>query len=148
MTSTQSRDLKIYEITNRNTGEKRYSVSDNAQNACKQLGWLIGDCYVNEQKPKYQHGKKRTPDLLFRVPCQVCPYQYAECKKVAGDNCPCQPETPDVKEWLNQATQAHLCLHVGSELAKKDHQLHQKWCPIEQAIEELAPKIQRLPTNQ
>ena len=38
--------MPLYEIHNRVTKEMGRVECDNAQDACKALGWLIGDCYV------------------------------------------------------------------------------------------------------
>ena len=40
--------MKTYRITNRITKEIVMVVANSAQEACQQLGWLIGDCYVEE----------------------------------------------------------------------------------------------------
>lgn len=140
MSETGDQELKIYEIINQTTGEKSYQPATTAQDACKQAGWLIGDCYVNEQKPR----RKPVPDhdtlILVKIPCQVCPFQYAECKKPAEAECLCQPNSPELQEWLKQISQAHLCDYAGRELTKKDYNLGQKWLPIEDAIKELSPK--------
>ncbi|GAI43779.1 unnamed protein product, partial [marine sediment metagenome] len=48
MTTPEAQDLKIYELTNKTTGHKHFSVSTNPQDACKQAGWLIDDCFIVE----------------------------------------------------------------------------------------------------
>ncbi len=140
MSQNRDQDLKIYEITNRDTGIRRFEAATNAEDACKQAGWLIGNCYVNEQKPRMKPVPDHNPLALVKILCQVCPYQYAECRKPASEECPVRPNTPELGEWLKQATQAHLCDYVGQNLAKKDYQLGQKWLTIEAAIKELALK--------
>ena len=132
--------LKIYKVTNRTTGEKSYQPATNAEDACKQAGWIIGDCYVNPQKPRYKPVPDHEGLTLVKVPCQICPYQYGECKKPTTEECPTQPTAPELQEWLKQAAQAHLCPYQGQDLNKKDYKLSQKWVTIEQAIKELAPK--------
>ena len=139
--------LKIYEITNRTTGEKHYLVSDNAQDACKQAGWLIGDCFIVEQKPSRKPSSDNHTHLLVKIPCRLCSYQYAECVSPPGEQCPCRPDTPDLNEWLKQVAKAHLCPHVGEQLEKQDYDLSQKWVTIEQAINELSPQPSPSPTN-
>jgi hypothetical protein len=140
-------ELKIYEITNRTTGKKHYSVSDNAQDACKQAGWSIGDCFVHEQKPRRKPVPDHEPLLLVKIPCRVCSYQYAQCANPPGEQCPCRPDTPDLNEWLKQVAKAHLCPHVGKKLAKVDYDLGQKWETIEQAIKDLSPQPSPAPPN-
>ncbi|MBA7563525.1 hypothetical protein ES708_05184 [subsurface metagenome] len=137
MSETEAQELKIYELTNKDTGERHLSVSTNAQDACKQAGWLIGDCYVNQQKPKRKAGGDGHSALMVKIPCLTCPFQYAECRKPATEECPTRPSAPELQNWLKQATEAHLCDYVGQELSKIDYQLGQKWLPMEQAIEEL-----------
>ncbi len=74
-------ELKIYEVTNRDTGERHLAVSYNAQDACKQAGWLMGDCFIVEQKPT----RKPTPDgetgLLYKVPCRLSKKDYHSNRK-------------------------------------------------------------------
>lgn len=137
MSETETQELKIYEVTHRVTGQKHYAVSDNADNACKQAGWLIGDCFIVEQKPKRKPIGDNHSALLVKIPCQVCPFQYAECRKPAEADCPTQPNAPELQEWLKQAAQAHLCDYYGQELSQTDYHLNQKWVPMEQAIKEL-----------
>jgi len=138
MSDNGHQGLKIYVVTNKVTGQKHHSVSDNAQDACKQADWPIGDCFVVEQKPQRKAGKDEQTGLLVKIPCQVCPFQYAECKKPAESDCPVQPNAPELTEWLKQAAQAHLCDYYGQELSHTDYQLGQKWLPMEKAIEELS----------
>ena len=142
-----SKELKIYEITNRTTGEKHYVVSDNAQDACQQAGWLIGDCFVFEQKPRRRPMSHPEPLTLYKIPCRVCFYQYGECVNPPGEQCPCRPDSPDLNEWLKQVAKAHLCPHVGEQLKSQDYDLAQKWVTIEQAIKELSPQQSPAPPN-
>jgi len=137
MSQTNDQELKIYEATHRVTGEKHYVVSHNADEACKQAGWLIGDCFVVAQKPQRKARGDNHSALLVKIPCQVCPFQYGECRKPAQTECPVQPNAPDLQEWLKQAAQAHLCDYYGQELSETDYHLNQKWLPMQQAIEEL-----------
>lgn len=139
MPTPKQRGGKIYEVTNRNTGEKRISVATNAQDACTHLGWQIGDCYVYETKPTRPKGSPITTGLLVHIPCRVCFYQYAECRLPTGQQCPCKPTSPELKEWVKQALEAHKCIHVGQSLRHKDYELQQKWLPLSQAVEELTP---------
>lgn len=37
---------KLYKIRNRITGEEIVVGADSAQEACKTLGWMIGNCHV------------------------------------------------------------------------------------------------------
>ncbi len=137
MSQTNDQELKIYEISNRDTGEKHFAASYSAEEACKQAGWLIGDCFIREEKPKRKARGDNHSALLVKVPCQVCPFQYGECKKPDTEACPTRNEAPDLLEWSKQAALAHLCPFIGEVLTKKDYQNHQKWLPMVQAIEEL-----------
>ncbi len=146
MSTPEAKDYKIYEVTLRATGEKSYQAATNAEDACKQAGWLTGDCFIVEQKPR----RKPVPDqetiLLVKVPCQTCPFQYAECKKPPDQDCITRPEAPELQDWLKQATEAHLCPFIGKGLRKKDYFLGQKWVRMEEAILELSRKTFS-PTN-
>ncbi|MBA7579300.1 hypothetical protein ES708_21170 [subsurface metagenome] len=137
MSQTLETEKKLYEITNRTTGHKQLSVSDNAQDACEQAGWNIGDCFVVEVKPKRKAGKDGHSDLMVKIPCQTCPFQYGECLSPAEVECPVSRDTPDIHEWTKRVLEAHHCDYVGVELSKTDHQAKQKWCSMEQAIREL-----------
>ena len=137
MSETNTHELKIYEVTNTVTGQKSYAVGVNQMDVCRQLGWKIGDCFIREEKPKRKARGDDHSALLVKIPCQVCPFQYAECKKPAEAECPAQPNAPELQEWLKQAAQAHLCDHYGQELSNTDYHLGQKWVPMEQAIREL-----------
>ena len=137
MSINQDQELKIYELTNKNNGEKSYQAATTAEDACKQAGWLIDDCYVNPQNWQYHHNSKAGSQLRYKIPCQVCPFQYAECLRPADNECLVRPNAPELKQWLAQASEAHLCDYAGQELSEKDYHLNQKWIPLEQAIEEL-----------
>ncbi|MBA7656318.1 hypothetical protein ES703_64242 [subsurface metagenome] len=138
MSTNGYQELKTYELTNKNTGQKRYAVGVNQQDCCRQIGWLIGDCFIVEHKPIRKAGKDEHSALLVKIPCQVCPFQYAECRKPAEAECPVRPNAPEFKEWLGQALEAHRCDYYGQELSHTDYRLSQRWLPMEQAIVELA----------
>jgi len=137
MTQTNEKELKIYEVSNRITGEKHYSVSDNTEEACKQAGWPQCDCFIVDVHKKYTAAGRAEITTLVKIPCQICPFQYGECKKPATEDCPVQPTAPELKEWLKQAAQAHLCDYYGEALDKNDYLKRQKWLPMDKAIEEL-----------
>jgi len=140
MNPSDTKEVKLYEIINRSSGQKSYQPASNAEDACSQAGWLPGDCFILEQKPRRKSAPGQEEKLLVRIPCHICPFQYCECRKLDSDDCPIQPTSPELKEWLKQATAAHLCDFVGQLLTKKDHRLGQKWLPLEEAIHELTPK--------
>ncbi len=140
MSQTHETEKKLYEVTNRDTGEKHYSISDNAQDACQQVGLSIGDCFVIHQKPKRRAIGDSHSALLVKIPCQVCPFQYGECLSPAEAECPVSRDTPDIHEWTKRVLEAHRCDYVGVELSKNDHQARVKWCPMEQAIVELTQR--------
>lgn len=138
MSSNVESNLRIYEVSNRITGEKSYQAAKTTEDACKQTGWHIGDCFVNTQKPRHHHKDKGESELLVKIPCLTCPFQYAVCRKPATEECPTRPSAPELQNWIKQATEAHLCGYVGAELSKTDYHLGQKWLPMEQAIKELS----------
>lgn len=138
MTNTEAQELKIYEVANKNSGEKRKVAGVNQMDCCRQLGWKIGDCFIVEVKPISRRTGKDKFETLVCIPCQVCPFQYAECIKPPEIDCASRPEAPELQEWLKQVAKAHLCLYVGVAINKVDYFVQQKWCPIEQAIVELA----------
>ena len=137
MSQNGDQELKIYEVTHRETGEKSYQAAQTAEDACKQAGWLIGDCFIREEKPKRKARGDNHSAMLVKIPCQVCPFQYAECRKPATEECPTRPTAPELQNWIKQATESHLCNHIGQELSQTNYHLGQKWVPIKQAIEEL-----------
>ncbi|MBA7714342.1 hypothetical protein ES703_123362 [subsurface metagenome] len=138
MNTSEAKELKLYEVTHRATGEKHFTVDHNAQDACSQAGWAIADCYVIEQKPLAKLDKHERAILFVKVPCQVCSYQYAECNKPDDAECPTRPQTPDLTEWLRQTSKAHLCPHAGQDLAKRDYHNRLKRVSLQQAINELS----------
>jgi len=137
MSKTESKELKIFELTNKNNGEKHYLAGVNQMDCCRQLGGKIDDYFIVEQKPSYRHGNKEGKELLVRIPCQVCPFQYAECIKPPEAECVSRPLSPDLQEYLKQTCKSHLCIYVGQSLTKQDYFVQQKWCPMEKAIVEL-----------
>jgi len=140
MSEKNGENLSIYEITNRTTGSKHFVADTNAQAACEQLGWLIGDCYVNLQKPQSHWTKEAGVLRLVKIPCRICPLQYAECTKPLQLVCPIRPSSPELQSWLKQAAKARLCPYVGVSLSKKDHEKAQKWVKKDTAVKELTPK--------
>ena len=140
MSNTESQELKIYEVYNRSTGEKHYSVATNTLDACSLAGWQIRDCFVVEVKPRHKPVPGQETLLLVAIPCQTCPFQYGECRKLPDKECPCQLESHNLREWWRQAAKAHLCEYFGQQLKRNDYNLHQKWCPMDKAIAELTHK--------
>lgn len=55
--------MKQYRIMNRISKEWYECGAESAQEACKQAGWLIGDCWVRAYSPKGSGGWK-TPEEL------------------------------------------------------------------------------------
>jgi hypothetical protein len=43
-------DYKTYFVENRVTREHRIVRAYSAQEACENVGWLIGDCYIKERE--------------------------------------------------------------------------------------------------
>lgn len=140
MNPSDKNEVKLFEITNRSSGKKSYQPASNAADACSQAGWLPCDCFVVELKPTRKAAPGQEEKLLVRIPCCTCPFQYCECRKLIADSCPIQPTSPELADWLKQASAAHLCDFTGQLLTKKDHSLCQKWLPLEEAIHELTPK--------
>lgn len=126
MTKHKAQELQTYELINKATGKKHISLSDTPQNACKQAGWQIDDCSVRDvsSPPTQDHNPLRLAD--FKIPCQVCPYQYGECTKPAEARCPARTNTPNLSEWMKQVMRAHLCQYTGVALTEKNYHQHQK----------------------
>jgi len=141
MNTTENTELKVYEVTHKLTGEKRFEAAIDAEDACKQAGWLIADCFAMAQKPRHHPVPDQETMLLVAIPCQTCSFQYAECRKPPDKDCPCRPNTPDLKQWLAEAATAHLCDFVGKVLTIKDYNLQRKWLPMDKAIAELSHKV-------
>ena len=51
---TKERPMKTYRVTHRRTRDCALADATNAQDACKQLGWQIGDCHVELLTPRDQ----------------------------------------------------------------------------------------------
>jgi len=143
-----SNELQIYEVTNRLTGIKSYQAATNAEDACKQAGWLIGDCYVVAQTPQRPRKAYNNRGLLVHLPCKACPYQYSECTKPGNEICPHQPDSPELSQWLKQVSHAPSCPHKGTDLTAKDYRLGQKWLPLAEALTELSSKPSTITPNQ
>ena len=143
----EAEELKLYEVTHRATGESHFAVSNTAYDACVQAGWVIGDCYVVEQKPIAKYDKHERAILFVKIPCRVCPYQYTACNKPPEAKCPTQPETPELNQWLKEISKAHLCPHAGQDLGKRDYQKRLKRVPLEEATNELSTKPPLPPPN-
>ncbi len=147
MNNPEAQELKLYEVMNKNTGERHFAVSYNAQDACLQAGWLIGDCYVVEQKPLAKYHKKQLTRLLVKIPCRVCPYVFTDCNKPDNTDCPVRLDTQDLNEWLKETSKASICLYTGEHLSNRDYQIRLKTTTLAQAIKELSPKLPPLPPN-
>ena len=133
MGETPTEGMKLYEVTNRITGEKRLTAANTAQQACELHGWMIGDCFVILYRTRTGQYRGEPHGDLVAVPCEVCPYQYAECIKPVGTECPVTSDVPDLQEWLKKISLAHLCLHVGEDMGKTNHRLHRKLTPFAEA---------------
>lgn len=142
-----NQELKLYEVTNRNTGEKHYTIDSNAQDACLQAGWLIADCYIIEQQPIRKYDKHQRSTLLVKIPCHICSYQLTECNKPNDTDCPIQPQTSDLHQWLDEIAKSRLCHYVGHHLAPHDYQTWLKRVSLDEAIKELTPKAPPTPPN-
>lgn len=140
MNTPEATDLKIYEINNRETGEKSYQPATTAEDACKQAGWLIGNCFVIEVKPQRKPTGDGHSALMVKIPCHTCPYRYAICLKPDAEECPVQSTATELQEWLKQIAQARLCEFVGEELTRADYYKQQKWLKFHYAIKELTPQ--------
>ncbi|GAI63965.1 unnamed protein product [marine sediment metagenome] len=145
MNTPEAQELKLYEVSNRNTGQRHYAVDYNAQDACLQTGCQIGDCYVVEQKPIAKYDKKQLTRLLVKIPCHVCPYVSSDCNKPDNADCPVRLDTQDLNEWLKETSKASICLYTGEHLSNRDYQNRLKTTTLEQAIKELSPKLPPLP---
>lgn len=140
MSKRKPKDINIYDIDNRNTGECAHLPGTSAEDACKHTGWLIEDCFIVEQRPRYKPVPHHEALLLVKIPCRTCPFQYAECLRNDTEECPVQHDAPQVTEWLKQVAQAHLCSYIGKGLRHIDYNLGRKWVKLDEAIKELTPK--------
>lgn len=134
MNQNENQELKIYELTDKATGRTHISVSDTAQDACKQAGWLIGDCLVSLHYPLVKPTKNGHFKPMVWMPCQVCPYQYGECTKPPEAQCSVQHNAPNLNEWLIQVAAAHLCEYTGEKLTERDYTQRRKWTSYEETI--------------
>jgi len=140
MTGEPTSTSKLFEVTNKTTGEQYYAVTDNPDDACQQAGWPVADCFVYEQTPRPRHEGNRKPQYYVKIPCQTCPYQYAECLKPEYTDCPIRQTDTDFNTWRKRALQAHLCNFTGHTLTKTDYQKGQKLVKLSVAITELTAK--------
>lgn len=140
MNTPEAQELKLYQVNHRITGERHYAVDYNAQDACSQSGWAIGDCYVIEQKPITKYDKHDRAIMLVKIPCHVCPYHYAECIKLADSECPIRPDTTDPDQWNNEISKVRLCPHTGEDLSKSDYEKRLKRVSLDEAVKELSAK--------
>ncbi len=130
--------VRIWKATNVLSGICVHVPATNAQNVIDGLGWQLGETFIIVLEPTLHHDPGEKDELKVKVPCQVCPYQYAQCVIPKEETCPVVTPAPDIKAWLKQVATAHLCSHEGHSLSKKDHQLHQVWLSTESAIALLA----------
>lgn len=147
MTNPEAETQKIYEVTLRETGQRHFSVATNAQDACKEAGWEIGNCYVKELTPTRCPHDPTALHKYVAVHCEICPYQYAECTKKPDDECPCRPQAPDIQAWAIEASKAHLCPYTGIPLTKVDYFRHQKWLSLPEALRKFASNHLRAKDN-
>ena len=126
--------VRIYRATNVITGICVHVPATKAQDVVDSLGWQLGETFIIVLEPTHHHSTGEADKLRVKVPCRVCPFQYAQCTIPKAETCPVQSQAPELSEWLKQVTQAHLCSHVGHSLDKKDHELHQVWLGTESAI--------------
>ncbi len=138
MAEKKEATVRIYKATNVLSGIVAHVPAANAQEVADSLGWQLGDSFIIVLTPSWQHAQGEKAELKVKVPCQVCPYQYAQCVKPKDETCPITTNAPEIKAWLKQITAAHLCSHIGHSLDKKDHQLSQVWLSTESAIALLA----------
>jgi len=129
--------VRIFKATNVLTGICVHVPATRAQYVVDRLGWQLGETFIIVLEPAYHHSPGETDELKVKVPCRVCPFQYAQCTIPKDETCPVQSQAPELSAWLKQVTTAHLCSHVGHSLDKKDHQLHQVWLSTESAIAHL-----------
>ncbi len=50
--------MKTYALTHRESGKRRIVAADSAQDACKRVGWLIGNIHVKELKDRREESTK------------------------------------------------------------------------------------------
>lgn len=130
--------VMIYKATNTVTGVCAHIAAKDATEACKALGWDIGETYITVLEPRYTATQKRHGSFLYAVPCDVCPFQYAQCSRPKDRDCQVPHQAPELTEWLKQVSLAHLCPYVGESLDKEDYEKHKCWLPLESALALLA----------
>lgn len=127
----------IYQVTHRTTGEKRLTVASSAPHACSNFQWMVSDCYVTLYTTREGKYRNELRFDLVAVPCETCPYQYAECRKPESADCSVRNDVPDLHKWFQKVTLAHLCDFVGEDIDKSHHSLRHKLIPFEEAVKEL-----------
>lgn len=132
--------MRFYRITNTDNGETRYTAQESGQEACDYLGWPVSDCFVVELETMSTRSKRDGQTTYVKIPCEVCPYQYATCEKPLEVDCPTRKDVPDWREWLKVVTSAHLCSHVGKVMRISDHKAHLRWVKTKEAIRILSPQ--------
>ena len=124
----------IYRLTHLTSGKVAHIPATNPKKACTLVGWQMEDCHVLKLEPSWLPDGTHHSGFKVLLPCRLCPFQWAECLRGEDANCPIITNAPDFHEWLKQATQAHLCPHVGGALLRFDYKLHQKPYTVEEAI--------------
>lgn len=132
--------VRFYRITNTDNGETKYTAQESGQAACDYLGWPVSVCFVSELETMNRIGTTSKPTTYVKIPCEVCPYQYATCEKPSEENCPTRRDVPDWREWLKVVASAHLCPHVGKVMVISDHRLHLRWVKTKDALRILSPQ--------
>jgi len=56
--------MPLYELTNRETGERARVEAPYAQDACEMVGWLIGNCHVRLLREGPYTNLGARPDLV------------------------------------------------------------------------------------
>lgn len=135
MSERKIANLSIYRITNRLSGDRRWTVAVFAQEACKALDWPEADCHVVRLDTRHHTRPDGVKGQMVQVPCRVCPYQYAECQKPPEQPCPAWSRTPDLDTWLKAVSRAHLCDHVGQPIFKIDYESALMWLTLPAAID-------------
>ena len=134
MAEQKEATVRIYKATNVLSGICVHVPATNVQAVVNCLGWQLEDSFIIVLEPTPHKTPGEKEELKVKVPCRVCPFQYAQCVLPKGETCPVTHSAPELNAWIKQVATAHLCSHVGHSLDKKDHQLHQVWLDTESAI--------------
>lgn len=122
MTKKTATPEHIWRLINKDTGEVAYVPARTVEGACAARSWALPDTYFELLEPVWKTDHDGHRAFMLELPCDVCPYQYAQCLRPPKEECPVHHNAAELKRWLKQITQAHLCKYVGKSLTHKQHE--------------------------